>query len=392
MTITIIIIFTVLIGLIIFLVKSAESEFKKNDVKSGKNLPEQSSEPIEIQINNQRNETSVKEERIEPLKSSILEGMHYIVSNPQTMDSVSQKPHQFSELSQDVVNSVKSQVSDMKEFTSAYEMSLMMDDPNVDMSKVARRISSDPVLSSKILKAANSAYFGSRMAIDSISHALAILGLINIKSILFYNMLYRQSFHEQERGNPAYRSLWNHAVLTARCAVYLADAFEGLNKGRLYTLGLLHDFGRFFMPRMIREKQVGRDFMLPFGDKESIAGEEQLLGINHAVIGRIAFEGCGLSDQMLRLIEIHHFPSFYARGYLSMKEEDKKYLTALYLANQIAKLFADESEKKYYAVQPLPISYQDFVNLKRMKDTFSDDRVLSEIMKTKTLTESYIIS
>jgi HD-like signal output (HDOD) protein len=300
-------------------------------------------------------------------------------------------PHELGEIRQDIVDAIKWQVGDMKEFTSAYEMSLMLDDPNANMSNVAKRISSDPVLSNKILRAANSAYFGSRMAIDSINHALAVLGLINIKSILFFSMLSKQSFHEEEHGNPIYRSLWNHSVLTARCAVYLADAFEGLNKGMLYTLGLLHDFGQFFMPRIVRKKQADRDFLIPFGERESIAGEEQLLGINHAVIGRIAFEGCGLSEQILRLIEIHHFPSFYSKGYLSMREEDKKYLTALYLANQIAKLFVDEEEKKLYAVQPLPASYHDLVSLQKVKNIFSDHRVLSEIVKTKTLTQSAVI-
>jgi HD-like signal output (HDOD) protein len=300
-------------------------------------------------------------------------------------------PHELGEIRQDIVDAIKWQVGDMKEFTSAYEMSLMLDDPNVNMSNVAKRISSDPVLSNKILRAANSAYFGSKMAIDSINHALAVLGLINIKSILFFSMISKQSFHEQEHGNPICRSLWNHSVLTARCAVYLADAFEGLNKGKLYTLGLLHDFGQFFMPRIVRKKQADRDFLIPFGERESIAGEEQLLGINHAVIGRIAFEGCGLSEQILRLIEIHHFPSFYSKGYLSMREEDKKYLTALYLANQIAKLFVDEEEKKLYAVQPLPASYHDLVSLQKVKNIFSDHRVLSEIVKTKTLTQSAVI-
>jgi hypothetical protein len=75
-----------------------------------------------------------------------------------------------------------------------------------------------------------------------------------------------------------------------------------------------------------------------------------------------------------------------------MKEEDKKYLTAIFLANQIAKLFVDEDEKKLYAVQPLPSSYHDLVSLHKVKNIFSDNHVLSEIVKTKTLTQSYVRS
>ncbi len=389
MILSIVIVLVLLVGLTLFFLGSTEYEYKRAKFAG---YPTRRPSSAGTSIHTETSQKSEKTEHIDPLKSAVLEGLKYILSNPKDNESIFQMPHELGQLNQDIVDSIRWQVGDMKEFTSAYELTVMLDDPNVNMSKVARRISADPVLSNKILRAANSAYFGSRMAIDSISHALAVLGLINIKSILFYNMLYRQSFHEQERGNPVYRSLWNHAVLTARCAVYLADAFEGLNKGRLYTLGLLHDFGGFFMPKIIRKKQVDLDFMLPFGDKESVAGEEQLLGINHAVVGRIAFEGCGLSEQILRLIEIHHFPSFYARGYLTMKEEDKKYLTALYLANQIAKLFVDEEERKFYSVQSLPSSYHDLMNLQKVKNIFSDDRVLSEIEKTKMLTQSYVRS
>jgi HD-like signal output (HDOD) protein len=389
----IVLIFAFLIGLIIVLMKLTEGKVEKNEaIRSGKKYLRGRLVSTKVEKADDKNQRSEKSERIYPLKSTVQEGINYITSSPVILDSKSTKPHQLSELSQDIIDSVKSQVGDMREFASVHEMSLMLDDPNVDMSKVARKISTDPVLSNKILKVANSVYFGSRIAIDSINHALIVLGLINIKSIFFYNVLSKQSYAKQAQKNPMYRSLWKHSVLTAICGFYVADAFEGLNKGKLYTLGLLHDIGKFIRPGLIRENQIDHDFLIPFGEKESIASEEELLGVNHAVIGRIAFEECGLSERMLRLIEIHHFPSFYSKGYLSMKEEDKKYLTALYLANQIAKLFVDEDEKKIYAAQSLPISYLDLVNLSKLKNVFSDNHVLSEIMKAKDLTENYIIS
>jgi hypothetical protein len=158
--------------------------------------------PTRTAIHTKTNHESEKTVNIDPLKSTVLEGLNYITSDHKTAESTLQMPHELGEIPQDIVDAIKWQVGDMKEFTSAYEMSLMLDDPNVKMSKVAERISSDPVLSNKILRAANSAYFGSRMAIDSINHALAVLGLINIKSILFFSVLSKQSFHEQEHGNP----------------------------------------------------------------------------------------------------------------------------------------------------------------------------------------------
>lgn len=393
MTLLIVLIFALLIGLAIFLLRSEDGESKKNDVMKRRERPSER-QPISAKTTTDApsSRKSEKTENMDQLKSTVLEGLNYITSNHKAVESVSQMPHELSELGRAVVDSIRWQVGEIKGFTSTYEMFLMLDDPNVDMSKVAKRISSDPVLSNKILRVANSAYFGSRMAIDSVNHALAVLGLINIKSILFYNMVSEQSYGNQVQTNLIYKSLLKHSVLTARCAVYLADAFEGLNKGKLYTLGLLHDIGEFIVSGVIRKKQIDDDFMIPFGKKECIICEDTILGINHAVIGRIAFEGCGLSEETLRLIETHHFPSFYSKGCLSMKEEDKKYLTALFLANQIAKLFVDEDEAKFYAVQPLPASYHDLVSLRKLKGIFSDHHVLSEMAKIKTLAQSYMAS
>jgi HD-like signal output (HDOD) protein len=331
-------------------------------------------------------------DRIDSLRSHVLDGINNILSIHSLEDPKPPLPLQRTEIKPDIVAKVKSHVGDMKEFSSVYELSKLLDDPNVDMGKIAKKISTDPVLSNKVLKVANSAYFGSSMSVDSINHALALLGLINIKAIMFHNAFSNKLSGSKIQNHPIYQSLWGHAISTAICAFYLSEAFGGLNKGKLYTLGLVHDIGKFIIPEMNESKQVDDYFMIPYGDKSCIIREDSSFGINHAVIGRIAFEDSGLSEQLLRLIEYHHLPSFGSKSSFVSKEEDKKYLSALYLANQIAKLFAVEAEKCFFSIQPLPFSFGDFVDRSKLASIFSDERVLSEITKTKSLTESYIRS
>ena len=331
-------------------------------------------------------------DRIDSLRSHVLNGIKYILSIHSLEEPKPPLPLQRTEIKPDIVAKVKSHVGDMKEFSSVYELSKLLDDPNVDMGKIAKKISTDPVLSNKVLKVANSAYFGSSMSVDSINHALALLGLINIKAIMFHNAFSNKLSGSKIQNHPIYQFLWGHAISTAICAFYLSEAFGGLNKGKLYTLGLVHDIGKFIIPEMNESKQVDDYFMIPYGDKSCIIREDSSFGINHAVIGRIAFEDSGLSEQLLRLIEYHHLPSFGSKSSFVSKEEDKKYLSALYLANQIAKLFAGEAEKCFFSIQPLPFSFSDFVDRSKLESIFSDERVLSEITKTKSLTESYIRS
>jgi len=126
-------------------------------------------------------------DRIGPLRSHVSDGIKYILSSYKPEDPKSPLPLQRPEIKPEVIAKVKNHVGDMKEFSSFDELSRLLDDPNVDMSKIAKKISMDPVLSNKILKVANSAYFGSNVSVDSINHALALLGLINIKAIMFHN-------------------------------------------------------------------------------------------------------------------------------------------------------------------------------------------------------------
>jgi HD-like signal output (HDOD) protein len=329
-------------------------------------------------------------DRIGPLRSHVSDGIKIILSSYRLEDPISSLPLQRPEIKPDVVAKVKNHIGDMKEFSSFDELSRLLDDPNVDMSKISKKISMDPVLSNKILKVANSAYFGSNVSVDSINHALALLGLINIKAIMFHNAFSKKLAGSKIQNHPIYQSLWGHAISTATCAFYLSEAFDGLNKGKLYTLGLVHDIGKFIIPEMSGTKNVDDYFMIPYGDKSCIIREDSSFGINHAVIGRIAFENSGLSEQLLKLIEYHHLPSFSSKSSFESKEEDKRYLSALYLANQIAKLFAGEEERSFFSIQPLPFSFGDFVDRSKLEKIFSDERVLSEIAKTKSLTESYI--
>jgi HD-like signal output (HDOD) protein len=318
-------------------------------------------------------------------RESIKRGIKSIFSGAQFEFSNEPMPLKRTDVPQELYRRVKDCVGDMREFSSVYKISNLLDDPQVDLSKVAKMISTDPILSNKILRTANSAFFGSSRAVDSINHALALLGFVNIKSILFHNVLSKK-FSTATSVNPAIMALLDHSIKAALCGVYISDAFEGLHKGKIYTLGLMHDVGKFVLPELAHEGTFDPNVIIPYGEKVSILREDALFGINHAVIGRIALEDSGISDQLLNVIEFHHYPLFTHKSFHLSREEDQRYLTALYLANQIAKLFAKDTEKSIFAVQPLPPSYQGFINQSKLEMIFNDERVLADIFRSGDLT------
>ena len=56
--------------------------------------------------------------------------------------------------------------------------------PNVDIAEIARLISKDPALSTKILRTVNSSFYGRSQHVSTISHALVILGLQSVKTLV----------------------------------------------------------------------------------------------------------------------------------------------------------------------------------------------------------------
>lgn len=378
----IIVVFIFFIGLIIFmLIKKQEphSNIKKNQAKVRRQSTPQQGLAVSSLNKEQRN-------IIESNRESIQSGLKSIFSHTQFDFLNETLPTKRSDIRQELYIATKNCIGDMREFSSVYKISNMLDDPQVDLSQIAKIVSTDPILSNKILRSANSAYFGSGKSVDSINHALAILGFVNIKSILFHNVLSKK-FSAEASLNPELKVIWDHSIKVALCAVYLSDAFEGLHRGKLYTLGLMHDVGKFILPRLVQGRTFDPKVIIPYGEKLSILREDELYGVNHAVISRAVLEDSGISEQLLNVIEIHHYPLFTHKSFHLSKNEDQKYLTALYLANQIAKLFAKQDEKYLFAVQPLPPSYQGFINRLKLDNIFNDERIIADISKSGSFIE-----
>jgi HD-like signal output (HDOD) protein len=378
----IIVVFIFFIGLIIFmLIKKQEphSNIKKNQAKVRRQSTPQQGPAVSSLNKEQRN-------IIELNRESIQSGLKSIFSHTQFDFLNETLPIKRSDTRQELYIAIKNCIGDMREFSSVYKISNMLDDPQVDLSQIAKIVSTDPILSNKILRSANSAYFGSGKSVDSINHALAILGFVNIKSILFHNVLSKK-FSAEASLNPELKVIWDHSIKAALCAVYLSDAFEGLHRGKLYTLGLMHDVGKFILPRLVQGRTCDTKVIIPYGEKLSILREDELYGVNHAVISRAVLEDSGISEQLLKVIEIHHYPLFTHKSFHLSKNEDQKYLTALYLANQIAKLFAKQDEKYLFAVQPLPPSYQGFINRLKLDNIFNDERIIADISKSGSFIE-----
>src|SRR5689334_17016386 len=110
--------------------------------------------------------------------------------------------------------------------------------------KAASLLEADPVLALEVLRLANSASMGARSRVESITHALTLLGSTRVRSLLVTASA-RQVFVSRSRAIREITSqLWAHSVAVASAARQIAVRAGFENKEAPYLAGLMHDIGK----------------------------------------------------------------------------------------------------------------------------------------------------
>ena len=190
------------------------------------------------------------------------------------------------------------------------QMNRMMLDPKTTAKDMAQLISSDPAVTSRILKVVNSAFYGFPSRISTITHAIVILGFNTVKSVVLSSSVF-DAFGAKGKGDPRFKreDFWRHSVgCGAACKVIARHAGEAALE-EFFIAGLLHDVGK-----VIEDQFMHEDFVAILEDvavrkvlfREA---EEARLGINHADIAGWLFGQWKLSKGLVKAVACHHNPS-----------------------------------------------------------------------------------
>jgi EAL and modified HD-GYP domain-containing signal transduction protein len=129
-------------------------------------------------------------------------------------------------------------------------------DPNVELSDLAKLLSQDVSLTYRLLRYINSAFFGMRREVTSISHALALLGLRNVKRWATVVMLADVDHRPRE--------LLTTALVRARFCEMVGPHFKQSNPDQLFTLGLFSVLDALMdtqMARALRPLPLGQEMV-----------------------------------------------------------------------------------------------------------------------------------
>lgn len=172
---------------------------------------------------------------------------------------------------------------------------------------LAAIIETDPALVVKIVKAANSPYYGPVTKVDSLSRGLSILGLNAVKNIVLSFVL-AENIGDGEAGVLDYNDFWRRSVTAAVSAELLCELI-GVPPRELFITSLLQDIGLVFMsicsPDRYRQSMAEASrFPMRIADAET-----RIFGFTHQALGRFVLESWGFPENIYAPIGAHHAPA-----------------------------------------------------------------------------------
>jgi HD-like signal output (HDOD) protein len=147
----------------------------------------------------------------------------------------------------------------------------------------------------------NSAFYGFRRQIVSVEHAVVILGNDEVVNLAFSIAVHQV----MERIAPRQaRILWEHSLIVAHLSQWIGVLLGCSDGNALYTLGLLHDFGKIIF--LQRGYSLGD--LSALSTLDDLAAEEKVAGFSHAEMGAYVAERWNLPEGLVDGLLCHHLP------------------------------------------------------------------------------------
>ena len=185
----------------------------------------------------------------------------------------------------------------------AHRILALASQEDVSTRQVGDLIKMDPSFSAELLRFANSALFGARREVTSLSQAIIFLGMDRVKSMATFVAL-----HNMVRSSvriKALRKVWIHSLVTAFIAEEAARAAR-IARDAAYTTGLLHNLGTLglmsaYPDEYTRMLEVSNDYGF-----DLLQTERDLFEIDHCAAGAYLAQDWNFPDELAAAIATHH--------------------------------------------------------------------------------------
>lgn len=186
---------------------------------------------------------------------------------------------------------------------------------DVDISVLAKKVAYDQALTAKTLRLANSSSFARQVKVTTIQQAITFLGFQATRNLIMAAAI-TGCFPSGRCPGFNNKGFWQHSIATALCARALARRLR-FNQDFAFTAGLLHDIGRLVLVTAHPEAYGAVLAWRAQHDCDLQEAERAVLGVDHVDAGVALAEHWHFSDTMRQAIAYHHAPETPGAGFLA---------------------------------------------------------------------------
>jgi putative nucleotidyltransferase with HDIG domain len=180
---------------------------------------------------------------------------------------------------------------------------------NSDTKQLAEIIESDQSIAAKVLKMANSAFYGMSGKISSIHQASLLLGYRTLGEIV--TMAGASHLLSGKMTGYGYdpQELWKHSLSVAFASKMIAEMKKSSLIYEAHTAGLIHDVGKIILDRYVLENKREIDDYMSREEKTFLDAERNFFGFDHAEIASEICRSWHIPETISLAIKCHHRPS-----------------------------------------------------------------------------------
>lgn len=184
-------------------------------------------------------------------------------------------------------------------------LSELIADSESTMKDFEEVIKMDPILVSRLLRLVNSPFYGLAQSVDSISRAVAFLGMKNLHNLVVTDALKNIFIAPQKESIFSKKRLWMHSASVSICSKMIAERIFGVNGDDVLLCGILHDFGLLVEDQVAHAKFIEICEQCP-DSLQLISLEHQLLDTDHAEIAAHLAKTWNMATSIQEAIAHHH--------------------------------------------------------------------------------------
>jgi|LGOV01.1.fsa_nt_gb putative nucleotidyltransferase with HDIG domain len=222
----------------------------------------------------------------------------------------------------------------------------MLDEPSVTAAELGQIISQDTSLTARLLKIVNSSYYGFQAKIETVSRAVTVVGLRELRGLVIAASAVETFSNVPDEILNKVR-FWRHSLYCGVIARLLAEQCHVLHSERLFVAGLLHDIGKLIIAQRLPTETRMIALEADAGHRPEFEVEQDFLGFNHAEVGGELMKAWNMPETLFESVAYHHNPRQAETGIMET--------CLIHMAN----IFTDEAEQGLDMKEDMPLQKVD---------------------------------